>query len=379
MHVTFPVRMDDGSTQIFKGFRVQYNDARGPTKGGLRFHPGENIDIVRALAAWMTWKTAVADVPLGGSKGGVVCDTKKLSRGELERLSRGYIRQVGRILGLEADVPAPDMYTTPQVMAWMMDEYAILKGRTEYGVITGKPLPLGGSLGREDATARGGMYAIREAANVLKLDTAGATMAVQGFGKVGKYAATLAEELLGCKVIAVSDIGGAIYNPRGFDTRELFNHQMRRGLVSTYPEGDKITNEELIEMRVDILVPAAVERVITPQNARRIQPRIVAELANGPCTPEAEDILFDNGVYVIPDILCNAGGVTVSYFEMVQNAYHYYWDAQTVHERLDKKITAAFAAVAAHGRLLDVNNRLAACALAIERVAEAVRLRGWVN
>ncbi|GAB4464576.1 MAG: Glu/Leu/Phe/Val dehydrogenase [Anaerolineae bacterium] len=377
--VTFPVKMDDGSTRVFKGFRVQYNDARGPTKGGLRFHPHENIDMVRALAAWMTWKTAVVDIPLGGAKGGVVCDVKELSQRELERVSRAYVRQVGRILGLDVDVPAPDMYTNAQIMAWMMDEYAVIKGHTEFGVITGKPVELGGSLGREDATARGGMYVIREAAKMLGMDTAGATMAVQGFGNVGKYAATLGEELLGCKVIAVADIGGGIYNPKGFDTRELFNYAMRHGLVSGYPEGERISNAELLELNVDILVPAALENVITAENAPRVRARIVAELANGPCTLEAEAIMQDNGIYVIPDILCNAGGVVVSYFEMVQNAYDYYWDVLEVHERLDKKVSAAFATM--HARAPEFNNdtRLAAQALAIERVANAVRLRGWCD
>ena len=379
LHVTFPVKMDDGTTRVFKGFRVQYNDARGPTKGGLRFHPEETIDTVRALAAWMTWKTALVDLPLGGAKGGVVCDVKELSLGELERVSRGYIRQVGRLMGLEVDVPAPDMYTNAQIMAWMMDEYSILKGHTEFGVITGKPVELGGSLGRDDATARGGMYVIREAAKVLGMETADATMAIQGFGNVGKYCATLAEELLGCRVIAVSDIGGAIYNPKGFDTRELFNYQLRHGLVSGYREAERMKNEELLELDVDILVPAAVENVITEENAPRIKARIVAELANGPCTPEAEAIMRENGIYVIPDILANSGGVIVSHFEMVQNAYDYYWDVLQVHERLDKKISAAFAATHQKSLQFDGDTRLAAQVLAVGRVAEAVRLRGWAQ
>ncbi|MBN1286638.1 MAG: Glu/Leu/Phe/Val dehydrogenase [Anaerolineae bacterium] len=380
LHIRFPVRMDDGSTRVFEGFRVQYNSARGPTKGGLRFHPEETIDTVRALAAWMTWKTAVVDLPLGGAKGGVVCDVKKLSVGELERVSRRYIRHISRNLGVNEDIPAPDMYTTPQIMAWMLDEFESIRGYSEFGVITGKPLALGGSIGRVDATARGGMYAIREAARVLGMHTAGATMAVQGFGNVGKYTATLGEELLGCKVVAVSDIGGALYNDKGFDTGELFNYQMTHGgLVSTYPEGERISNKELLELEVDILAPAALENVITAENAPRIKSKIVAELANGPTTPDADAILVDKGIYVIPDILCNSGGVIVSNFEMVQNVYGYYWGTNRVHERLDRKISTAFIDMHQRAKELGVNNRKAAYAVAIERVAEAVRLRGWVD
>lgn len=380
LHINFPVRMDDGSTRVFQGFRVQYNSARGPTKGGLRFHPEETIDTVRALAAWMTWKTAVVDLPLGGAKGGVVCDVKQLSVGELERVSRRYIRHISRNLGVNEDVPAPDMYTTPQIMAWMLDEFESIRGYSEFGVITGKPVALGGSIGRSDATARGGMYAIREAAHVLGLRTGGAKMAVQGFGNVGKYSATLGEELLGCKIVAVSDIAGALYNEKGFDTRELFNYQMTHGgMVSTYSEGERISNAELLELDVDILAPAAVENVITAENAPRIKAKIVAELANGPTTPEADAILGEKGVYIIPDILCNAGGVIVSHFEMVQNIYGYYWGTNRVHERLDRKISTAFADTHRRAEELSIDNRKAAYAVAIERVAEAVRLRGWVD
>lgn len=378
LHVTLPVRMDDGRVQIFKGFRVQYNDARGPTKGGLRFHPDETIDTIRALAAWMTWKCAVVDIPLGGGKGGVVCNTKTLSPAELERLSRAYIRQVGRILGPEIDVPAPDMYTTPQVMAWMADEYAFLQGQNQPGVITGKPLALGGSLGRNDATARGGMYTIREAANVLGIELRGATMAIQGYGNAGQYASTLGRELLGCVVVAVSDSKGGIYNPEGLNTFKVIEHKKRTGSVAGFPGAQSISNDEVLALNVDVLVPAAMENQITARNAGQVQARIVAELANGPTTPAADDILYANGIYVIPDFLCNAGGVTVSYFEMVQNAYGYYWDEETVHKRLDMRMTAAFQAVHQKAQSLDVNNRLAAYVVAVERVAEAVRLRGWV-
>jgi glutamate dehydrogenase (NAD(P)+) len=378
LHVTLPVKMDDGTTKIFRGFRVQYNDARGPTKGGIRFHPQETIDTVRALAAWMTWKTAVVDIPLGGGKGGIVCNPKEMSNGELERLSRAYIRQVGRILGLEKDVPAPDVYTTPQIMAWMADEFSFLKGYNEFGVITGKPLALGGSAGRNDATARGGIFTLREAAKVLNFPIQGAPMAVQGFGNAGQHGAILGEELLGCKLVAASDSRGGVYNPAGIDPHALIRHKEKTGSVLGYPGAKEISNEELLELDVPVLIPAALENVITASNAGRIKARIVAELANGPTTPEADRILHEKGVYVIPDFLCNAGGVTVSYFEMVQNAYDYYWDVDMVHERLDKKMTAAFHAVHQAAQQHGVHNRLAAYLVAVARVAEAVQLRGWV-
>ncbi|MDW8186382.1 MAG: Glu/Leu/Phe/Val dehydrogenase, partial [Anaerolineae bacterium] len=285
LHVTLPVKMDDGTTKIFHGFRVQYNDARGPTKGGIRFHPQETIDTVRALAAWMTWKTAVVDIPLGGGKGGIVCNPKEMSSGELERLSRAYIRQVGRILGLEKDVPAPDVYTTPQIMAWMADEFSFLKGYNEFGVITGKPLALGGSAGRNDATARGGIFTLREAAKVLNLSLKGAPMAIQGFGNAGQHAALLGEELLGCKLVAASDSRGGVYNPAGIDPHALIQHKEKTGSVIGYPGAKEISNEELLELDVPVLIPAALENVITAGNAGRIKARIVAELANGPTTP----------------------------------------------------------------------------------------------
>lgn len=378
LHVTIPVRMDDGTVKIFHGFRVQYNDARGPTKGGIRYHPEETIDTVRALAAWMTWKTAVMDLPLGGGKGGIVCNPKEMSLGELERLSRGYIRQVGRILGEEMDVPAPDVYTTPQIMAWMMDEYSVMRGYNVPGVITGKPIPLGGSQGRGDATARGGMYCIREAAKVLGIDLKGATAAVQGYGNAGQYAHILGQELLGLKVVAVSDSKGGIYNPDGLDPQAVIAHKDKTGSVVNFPGAKNITNAELLELPVVVLIPAAMENQITEQNAGNIRARIVAELANGPTTPEADQILFKNGVYVIPDFLCNAGGVTVSYFEQVQNAYDYYWDVETVHDRLDKKMTAAFHAVHKTAQQYGVHNRMGAYIVAVSRVAEACKLRGWV-
>jgi glutamate dehydrogenase (NAD(P)+) len=377
LHVTLPVKMDDGVTQIFHGFRVQYNDARGPCKGGIRYHPAETIDTVRALAAWMTWKTAVVDIPLGGGKGGVICNPKEMSQGEIERLSRAYIRQVGRIIGLEKDVPAPDVYTTPQIMAWMADEYSFLKGYNEFGVITGKPLALGGSAGRGDATARGGMFCLREAGKVLGINLKGATTAIQGYGNAGAFAHKLGVELIGLKVVAVSDSKGGIHNPAGLDYEKVMAHKEKTGSVVGFPGAKTISNEELLELDVTVLFPSALESVITEANAGRIQAKISVELANGPTTPEADQILHKNGVYVIPDFLANAGGVTVSYFEMVQNAYDYYWDEALVHERLDKKMTAAFHAVHQAAQQHKVHNRLAAYLVAVNRVAEAVHLRGW--
>lgn len=378
LHVTLAVKMDDGSTEIFHGFRVQYNDSRGPTKGGLRFHPHETIDTVRALAAWMTWKTSVMDIPLGGGKGGIICNPKVMSPGELERLSRAYIRQVGRILGEDMDVPAPDVYTTPQIMAWMMDEYSFMRGYNVPGMITGKPIQLGGSAGRGDATARGGMYCIREAAKMLGFDTKGSTMAIQGFGNAGQYAATLGPEILGSVVVAASDSRGGVYNPKGLDPDALIAYKMETGSVVGFPGAQEITNEALLELDVDILVPAALENQITGENAGRIKAKISAELANGPTTLDADKILYENGVYVIPDFLCNAGGVTVSYFEQVQNSYGYYWKEAHVHELLDEKMTVAFNSVAQIAEEYKVNNRMAAYVVAVGRVAEACKLRGWV-
>jgi glutamate dehydrogenase (NAD(P)+) len=378
LHVSLPVRMDDGTVKVFKGFRVQYNDARGPCKGGIRFHPEETIDTVRALAAWMTWKCALLDLPLGGGKGGVVCEPKKMSKGELERLSRAYIRQVGRILGPEMDIPAPDVYTDAQIMAWMMDEFSAMQGHNVPGVITGKPLCLGGSCGRNDATARGGMYVIREAAKVLGIDLKGKTAAIQGYGNAGQFAHKLGQELLGLKVVAVSDSRGGIYCEAGLDPEKVMEHKATTGSVMDFPGCTNITNEELLTLDVTVLIPAALENQITEKNASQIRAKILAELANGPTTTDADGILYKNGVFVLPDFLCNAGGVTVSYFEQVQNAYNYYWPIEEVYEKLDKKMTAAFHAMYEMAQAYGVNNRVAAYLVAVSRVAEAVRMRGWV-
>lgn len=376
--VSIPVRMDDGSVRIFKGYRVQYNDARGACKGGLRWHPDETIDTVRALAAWMTWKTAVVDIPLGGGKGGVVCNPKELSPTEQERLARGYIRAVWKILGENTDVPAPDVYTNPQIMAWMMDEYSLIRGYSAFGSITGKPLALGGSAGREDATARGGIYTVREAANVLGLNLKGQTAAIQGYGNAGQFAHQLAQEILGLRVVAVSDSKGGVFQEDGLGVEATIRHKKETGSVIGMPNTNPLTNKELLEMDVTVLFPSALENVITEENAGNIKAKIVAELANGPTTPEADKILHERGVYVIPDFLCNAGGVTVSYFELVQNTYDYYWPRETVYERLDAKMTAAFQAVHQMAQAKKVHNRLAAYLVAVERVAEAAKLRGWV-
>lgn len=378
MRFTIPVRMDDGKIKVFHGYRVQYNDARGPAKGGLRFHPQETIDTVRALAAWMTWKTAVVDIPLGGGKGGVTCNPKELSSAELERLSRGYMRRVAFFIGPETDVPAPDVYTNPQVMAWMRDEYEAIMGHQVPGIITGKPLELGGSQGRGDATARGGIYTTREAGKVLGIDLKGATAAVQGYGNAGFFGHKLGVELLGLKVIAASDSKGGILNPDGLDFVALNEWKTKTGSVINFPGSTFISNADLLELPVTVLMPSALENVITAHNADRIKARIITELANGPTTPEADKILHANGVYVIPDFLCNAGGVTVSYFEQVQNAYNYYWTEEEVHERLDAKMTQAFHAVHQMAQRKGVHNRLAAYLVAVDRVAKAMKLRGWV-
>jgi glutamate dehydrogenase (NAD(P)+) len=377
-HVSIPVRMDDGSMKIFQGFRVQYNDALGPCKGGIRFHPEETIDTVRALSAWMTWKTSLLGLPLGGGKGGVICNPKDLSMGEQERLCRGYIDALWQNIGPEKDVPAPDVYTTPQMMAWMMDQYSKYTGSNSFGFITGKPLCVGGSCGRSDATARGGMYALREAAKEFNIDLAKATVAIQGYGNAGSYAHSLAKELFGCKVVAVSDSKGGVFNATGIDADEAARVKAQTSTVANIPNAKKISNEELLELDVDILVAAALENVITKDNAGRIKAKIIVELANGPTTPEADAILFRNKVHVIPDFLANAGGVTVSYFEMVQNIMRYCWSFDEVYQKLDERMTMAYQGVLAASKKYNVNMRQAAYTVAVARVVEAMKIRGWV-
>ena len=378
LHVSLLIRMDDGSIKVFQGFRVQYNDARGPTKGGIRFHPDGTIDTVRALAAWMTWKCALLDLPLGGAKGGVICNPKRMSQGELERLSRAYINQIWQFIGPDKDIPAPDVYTNPQTMAWMMDEYSKIAGKNQFGVITGKPLSIGGSAGRGDATARGGLYTVREAAKEFGIDLRKATVAIQGYGNAGYFAANVIKKALGSKVVAVSDSKGGIVDQEGIDPHAVFEHKAKTGSVINFPGTKAISNENLLELEVDILIPATLENVITENNAPNIKAKILAELANGPTTPEADAILYKNGVLVIPDLLCNAGGVTVSYFEMVQNFYMYYWEEKEVYERLNKKMAVAFHSVLSISKKYNVNMRQAAYIVAVERVIEAMKLRGWV-
>ncbi len=377
LQVRIPVKMDNGKTRTFTGFRCQYNDSRGPTKGGIRFHPEETADTVKALAAWMTWKTAVVDIPLGGGKGGVICNPKEMSPGELERLSRGWVRAVHQIVGPEKDIPAPDVYTTPQIMAWMTDELSVIRGYNTPGFITGKPIPLGGSAGRGDATARGGMYCLREAANRFGVDLSKATVAIQGYGNAGQHAHRLVTELFGAKVVAVSDSRGATYCKDGLTASKVVAHKQKTGSVQGYGTKD-MTNDALLKLGVDVLIPAGIENALTTKNADKIKAKIVLELANGPTTPGADKILYKNGVHVIPDFLANAGGVTVSYFEWVQNTYGYYWKEEKVHRELDEKMTAAYRAVYDRHKRSKCDMRNAAYMVAVARVAEAVELRGLV-
>lgn len=375
---TLPVKMDNGEVKIFQAYRIQYNYARGPAKGGIRFHPDETVDTIRALACWMTWKTAVVDLPLGGGKGGIKCDPKSMSERELERLSREYVRAISPLLGVDIDIPAPDVYTNPQTMAWMMDEWERIHWKHSPGVFTDKPQQIGGTEGRRDATARGGVITVREACKVWGFDPL-KEYAIQGFGNAGQRVALLHKELLGGgKLVAVSDSRGAIYNKDGFDPLELVQHKLKTGSVLKFPGARNIPHEELLELDVEVLYPAALENAITSANAGKIKARIVCELANGPTTPEADIILYKNGIHVIPDILGSAGGVTVSYFEMVQDKYTYFWDEETVHQRLDRKLTQAYHRVQEAIREKKVHPRLAAMVVGVARVAEACKLRGWV-
>jgi glutamate dehydrogenase len=372
--VNIPVVMDDGNIRVFTGYRVQYNDALGPTKGGIRYYPDLTMDEVTALAAWMTWKTAVTGLPLGGGKGGIRCNPKEMSKAELERLTRGYVRAFARFIGPFTDVPAPDVYTTAEMMAWIMDEYSEIVGYPAFGVVTGKPINVGGSLGRSEATSRGLMYTVVEAAKHLGINLKGATVAVQGYGNVGYHAASLLHEI-GCKITAVSDSKGGAYNPDGLNPVKVLEHKNRAGSVVDYSGSNFLTNEQLLELDCDILVPAALENQITKANAANIKARILAEGANGPVTPEADGILFKKGVFVIPDILANSGGVIVSYFEQVQNQMNYYWTEEEVQGKLRDIITKAFNNVLNMSKQHNVNMRVAAYMLAVKRVAEALMAR----
>jgi glutamate dehydrogenase (NAD(P)+) len=377
LEVSIPVRMDNGETKVFKGFRVRYNNARGPAKGVIRYHPEETLSTVKALSAWMTWKTAITNLPLGGGKGGIICDPKSMSEGELERLSRGYIRAVADFIGPEIDVPAPDVYTTPQIMAWMMDEYETIVRTSAPGVITGKPLENWGSLGRGDATARGGMYVLREAAKTINMDLGKATAAIQGFGNAGQFALKLITDLFKTKVVAVSDTKGGIYLESGIDYNKLLEHKKKTGTVQNFPGAKNITNEELLELGVDVLVPAAIENQLRADNASKIKAKVILELANGPTTPDADEIFHKKKVLLLPDFLANAGGVTVSYFEWVQNQEGYYWTEEEVHQKLDRKMTEATHAVLDAAKKYDVDPRTAAYTVSVKRVADAMKYRGW--
>ncbi|CAN5277844.1 Glu/Leu/Phe/Val dehydrogenase [soil metagenome] len=373
--VHFPVKMDDGSVQVFTGYRVQHNLGRGPAKGGLRYHQDVSLDEVKALAMWMTWKCAVVGIPYGGGKGGVVVDPKKLSMREVENLTRRFATEIEVLIGPERDIPAPDVNTNSQTMAWIMDTYSMHVGYTVPGVVTGKPIALGGSEGRNEATARGAVYCVVEAARHLGIDLKQSTVAVQGFGNAGSFAASLmARE--GASVIAVSDSVGGIRNTNGLDIARVMSWKAEHGTVSGFPGADDISNAQLLETECDVLIPAALENVITQANAERINARIIAEAANGPTTPEADDILHRRGIFVIPDILCNAGGVTVSYFEWVQDLNRDHWSETIVNAKLHEVMTRAFAETIDMADKEQVPNRLAAYLLAVDRVASATSMRG---
>jgi glutamate dehydrogenase len=375
--VSIPVRMDDGAIRIFEGYRSQYNDWCGPTKGGIRYHPHVTLDEVKALSAWMTWKCAVVGLPFGGAKGGIICDPKKMSIGEVERLTRRYTFMISPLLGPERDIPAPDVYTNSQTMAWIMDTYSMLKGYTVPGVVTGKPLDIGGSLGRNEATARGCVFVIREACKKLGLELSQATAAVQGYGNAGSIAAQLLQEL-GVKIVAISDSRGGVHCQTGIDACKAAEVKAQAGSVTAI-KGEGITaisNEELLELPVDILVPAALENVITENNGSRIKAKIIGEAANGPTTPTADQLLCGNRVFAIPDILANAGGVTVSYLEWVQNLYTFYWSEDEVNRHLERVMVQAFEKVYAMHKEQNVDMRTAAHMVAIRRVAEAGTKRG---
>ena len=373
--VTLPIQMDDGTFQIFTGYRVQHSIVRGPAKGGIRFHPNVSLDEVQALASWMTWKCAVVNIPFGGGKGGITVDPKKLSKGELERLTRRYTADLLDVFGPNSDVPAPDVNTNEQTMAWIMDTYSMHVRHTEAAVVTGKPFLIGGSRGRREATGRGLMLTVREAYKALGMDIKKATAAVVGFGNVGSIAAELLHGI-GVKIIAVTDVMGGVMNKNGLDIPRLIEHCNSTGSVVGFPGTTPITNDDAVALDVEILVPAALENLITAENAGEVKARIIAEGANGPTMPEADKILEKKGVFIIPDILCNAGGVTVSYFEWVQNRIGYYWTEDEVNRRLEIAMVAAFNDVHAVAQQYKVNMRVAAFMLGIKRVVDVILLRG---
>jgi len=375
VEVSVPVLMDDCKLKIFTGYRVQYNDIRGPFKGGIRYHPGVNLDEVQALAFWMTIKCAVVDIPYGGAKGGVAVDVKKLSQAELERLTRSYTRAIANNIGPDKDIPAPDVYTNPQIMAWLMDEYSHIQGKNEPAVVTGKPVEIGGSQGRVTATAQGGLYVLEPLLKKCKITNKNITIAIQGFGNAGMNFAKLASQA-GYKVVAVSDSQGGIFNPRGLAINQIIKHKQATSSVINFADSKNITNEQLLTIPATVLVPAALEGVITNKNAGRIKANIILELANGPTTIEAGEKLYKKGCLVVPDVLANAGGVIVSYFEWVQNIRHFYWDLDKVQNRLKIQINRALENVWSYMQKYNTNMRTAAYIVAIERLVKALKIRG---
>ena len=374
--VSCPVQMDNGEIEVFTGYRVQYNVTLGPAKGGIRYHPGVTLDEVTTLAAWMTWKCAVAHIPFGGSKGGIVCDPAKMSKREIEALTRRYVAEIIDAIGPEKDVPAPDVNTNEQVMAWVMDTYSMHVGHTATADVTGKPLEIGGSAGRREATGRGVMIATREAAKHLGFAIRGATVAVQGFGNVGSISAELLAREMGATIVAVSDWKGGVYNPKGLDLPKLIEYVARNKTVAGFPGGEPLGNVDLFKLKVDVLIPAALENQITMDNAPAIQAKVIIEGANGPTDQEAHRYLHGRGVFIVPDILANSSGVTTSYFEWVQDRYGYFWTEKEVNERLEAKMCEAFEAVLQTALKYNVDMRTAAYIVAIGRVATVTRMRG---
>ena len=378
LEVHFPVVMDDGRVEMFEGYRVHHNTAKGPAKGGIRYHPDTNLDEVASLAFWMTWKCAVLNLPYGGAKGGVKVDVSKLSERELEKLSRRFFSEIQMMVGPQKDIPAPDVNTNAKIMAWYMDTYSMNVGYTSLGVVTGKPIDLGGSEGRPEATGRGVSITTNEACKVIGKDITKARIAIQGFGNVGSYTAKILNEEFGAKIVAISDISGGIYSENGLDINELIAYRdSNKGVIAGYPKGTPITNEELLELDVDILIPAALENAITEKNADKIRAKVIIEAANGPTTPAAEEMLLKKGVLIVPDILANAGGVTVSYFEWVQDLQTFFWDIDDIRKRLTKMMVNVFAEVYRTKEKYNTDMRTAAYIVAINRVANAIKERGY--
>jgi glutamate dehydrogenase (NAD(P)+) len=376
LQVQIPVRMDDGQIQVFTGYRVQHNAARGPYKGGVRYHPDADIEEVRALASLMTWKTALVDLPFGGAKGGVQVDPRQLSNSELNRLTRRYTQSIDHLIAPNRDIPAPDLGTNAQTMAWIMDAYGQLHGHSP-AIVTGKPVEMGGSLGREAATGRGAAYILQEASRDFRLDIQETRIVVQGFGNAGSWAARLMHDM-GCKIIGVSDVDGGVYNPGGLDVDQMFEYQVKSGGIAGFRGGEGTSNQELLELDCDVLVPAAIDNVITENNAGNIKAKLILEVANHPITPGADRILNEAGVTILPDILVNAGGVIVSYFEWTQNIQEFHWEEDRVNEELKKTILLAYHAVQSRASIEGITHRQASFEIGIQRVARVVELRGFV-